>query len=83
MALGSPALRVLLLCQVGPFPGGKTGWKVPSGAICALENSCGDLSGEQSVTQGVTESKKIDEKAILIAQAKDTDGFSHPGIFLA
>jgi hypothetical protein len=57
---------------------------VPSGAICALENSCGNLSGEQSVTQGVTESKEIDEKAILIAQAKDTDGFfCKPGIFLA
>lgn len=43
---------------------------MPSGAICALENSYGDLSGEQIVTQGVTESKEIDEKAILIAQAK-------------
>ena len=32
---------------------------------------------------GSAESKEIDEKAILIAQAQDTDGFSHPGIFLA
>ena len=56
---------------------------MPSGAICALENSYGDLSGEQIVTQGVTESKEIDEKAILIARANDIDGFSHPGIFLA
>lgn len=41
------------------------------------------LNGEQSVTWGVTESKEINTKITVIVRAKDIDGFSHSGIFLA
>lgn len=48
-----------------------------------LESRYVHLNGEQNVTWGVTESKEINTKITVIVRAKDIDGFSHSGIFLA
>lgn len=65
------------------FPRRKEGLESALRSNLCLRKLMWALKWRTKCHTGNAESKEIDEKAILIAQAQDTDGFSHPRIFLA
>lgn len=86
--------RHRVVCETETFGMKKLGGRISYGGplglqalwpvrLHVLESWHIHLNGEQSVTYGVTESKEINTKITVIVQAKDIDGFSHSGIFLA